>query len=91
MSSYNRINVKFVGDSKEYLTDILRDEGGFDGYVVSDWSAVNDRVFALSAGLDLEMPLGDYKWKRFLPLWEKSKSLSPKRRQTIAGVRGVSK
>lgn len=56
MSSYNRINGKFVGDSKEYLTDILREEWGFDGYVVSDWGAVNDRVSSLSAGLDLEMP-----------------------------------
>ena len=44
MNSYNRINGAFVGDSKEYLTDILRDEWGFDGYVVSDWGAVNDRV-----------------------------------------------
>lgn len=56
MNSYNRINGAFVGDSKEYLTDILRDEWGFDGYVVSDWGAVNDRVQALKAGLDLEMP-----------------------------------
>ena len=60
MSSYNRINGKFVGDSREYLTDILRNEWGFDGYVVSDWGAVNDRVKALSAGLDLEMPPGNY-------------------------------
>ena len=43
MSSYNRINGKFVGDNREYLTEILRDEWGFDGYVVSDWGAVNDR------------------------------------------------
>lgn len=56
MNSYNRINGAFVGDNKEYLTDILRDEWGFDGYVVSDWGAVNDRVQALKAGLDLEMP-----------------------------------
>lgn len=56
MNSYNRINGTYVGDSKEYLTDILRDEWGFDGYVVSDWGAVNDRVQALKAGLDLEMP-----------------------------------
>lgn len=60
MSSYNRINDKFVGDNKAYLTDILRNEWGFDGYVISDWGAVNDRVKALSAGLDLEMPPGDY-------------------------------
>ena len=60
MSSYNRINGDYVGDSKEYLTDILRNEWGFDGYVVSDWGAVNDRVKALSAGLDLEMPPGNF-------------------------------
>lgn len=66
MSSYNRINGKFVGDSKEYLTDILRDEWGFDGYVVSDWGAVNDRISALSAGLDLEMPPGDYENDRLI-------------------------
>lgn len=58
MSSYNRINGEFVGDSHEFLTKILRDEWGFDGYVVSDWGAVNDRVKALKAGLDLEMPHG---------------------------------
>ena len=56
MSSYNRINGEYVGDSKKYLTDILRKEWGFDGYVVSDWGAVNDRIQSLKAGLDLEMP-----------------------------------
>ena len=66
MSSYNRINGEFVGDSKKYLTDILRDEWGFDGYVVSDWGAVNDRVSSLSAGLDLEMPPGDYENDRLI-------------------------
>ena len=66
MSSYNRINGKFVGDSKEYLTDILRKEWGFDGYVVSDWGAVNDRISSLAAGLDLEMPPGDYENDRLI-------------------------
>ncbi len=56
MNSYNRVNGEYVGDSKQYLTDILRKEWDFDGYVVSDWGAVNDRVKALEAGLDLEMP-----------------------------------
>lgn len=56
MNSYNRINGTYVGESREYLTDILRDEWGFDGYVMSDWGAVNDRVEALKAGMDLEMP-----------------------------------
>ncbi len=56
MNSYNRINGTYVGESKQYLTDLLRDEWGFDGYVMSDWGAVNDRVEALKAGMDLEMP-----------------------------------
>ncbi len=59
MNSYNRINGTYVGDNPEYLTKVLRDEWGFDGYVVSDWGAVNDRVQALKAGLDLEMPSSD--------------------------------
>ena len=56
MNSYNRINGTYVGESREYLTDILRGEWGFDGYVMSDWGAVNERVEALKAGMDLEMP-----------------------------------
>lgn len=56
MCSYNRVNGLHVADSREFLTDILRDEWGFDGYVMSDWGAVNDRVKGLEAGLELEMP-----------------------------------
>ncbi len=56
MSSYNRINGTYVGQSHQYLTEILRDKWGFDGLVVSDWGAIDDRVEDLKAGLDLEMP-----------------------------------
>lgn len=56
MNSYNRVNGTYVGESKELLTDILRDEWGFDGYVMTDWGAVNNRVEALLAGCELEMP-----------------------------------
>ncbi len=56
MCSYNRINGVYASENHEYLTDILRGEWGFDGYVVSDWGAVSDRVAGIAAGLDLEMP-----------------------------------
>ncbi|MCQ2529007.1 MAG: glycoside hydrolase family 3 C-terminal domain-containing protein [Saccharofermentans sp.] len=56
MASYNRINGVHATEQKEYLTDVLRGEWGFDGYVMSDWGAVNDRVAELAAGMDLEMP-----------------------------------
>ena len=56
MCSYNRTNGEQVSESKKLLTDILRNEWGFRGLVVSDWGAVRDRVKGLEAGLDLEMP-----------------------------------
>lgn len=56
MCSYNRINGVYASENREYLTDILRGEWGFDGYVMSDWGAVSDRVKGVDAGLDLEMP-----------------------------------
>ncbi|MFC6879118.1 glycoside hydrolase family 3 C-terminal domain-containing protein [Actinomadura yumaensis] len=56
MCSYNRLNGVYVSEDRGLLTDVLRGEWGFDGLVVSDWGAVNDRAAALAAGLDLEMP-----------------------------------
>jgi len=56
MCSYNRVNGEYASESHRLLTEILRDEWGFDGVVVSDWGAVNDRVKGLEAGLELEMP-----------------------------------
>ena len=56
MCSYNRINGEFASENHWLLTEVLRDEWGFEGYVMSDWGAVNDRVKGLKAGLELEMP-----------------------------------
>jgi len=56
MCSYNRINGVFASEDPFLLTRVLREEWGFTGFVVSDWGAVNDRVAAIAAGMDLEMP-----------------------------------
>ncbi|MBZ9685402.1 glycoside hydrolase family 3 C-terminal domain-containing protein [Clostridium estertheticum] len=56
MCAYNKINGTYCSENKKLLTDILREEWGFDGFVVSDWGAVDIRTNSLKAGLDLEMP-----------------------------------
>lgn len=61
MCAYNKINGVHCSDSKALLTDLLREEWGFNGLVVTDWSAMNDRIAAMEAGCDLTMPGGsDY-------------------------------
>ncbi len=56
MNSYNKINGFHGSENKHTQTEILRDEWGYDGVVVSDWGAVNDRVLGFNNGNDLEMP-----------------------------------
>ena len=56
MCSYNRINGVYASEDPWLLTEVLRDEWGFEGYVMSDWGAVSNRVAGVKAGLDLEMP-----------------------------------
>lgn len=56
MCSYNKLNGVQVSEHRWLLTDVLRGEWGFQGVVVSDWGAVADRVLAIKAGCDLEMP-----------------------------------
>ena len=56
MSAYNRVNGVYAASSRELLTDILKQEWGFQGVVVSDWGGCMDTVADARAGLDLEMP-----------------------------------
>jgi len=61
MCSYNKINGVYSSENKFILTDVLRDEWGFDGFTMTDWGAVNDHIAGIKAGLELEMPAsGEY-------------------------------
>ena len=56
MCSYNRVDGTYLSDNKRLLTEILKEEWGHTGLVVTDWGACNDRVEGIRAGLELEMP-----------------------------------
>lgn len=56
MCAYNRLNGTYASDNEWLLTDVLRGEWGHEGIVVTDWGAMNDRVAAIAAGCELEMP-----------------------------------
>ena len=66
MCSYNLVNGEHASESKKLLTDILRDEWGFRGAVISDWGAVHYRDRGIAAGLDLEMPGNNWANKGFI-------------------------
>lgn len=61
MCSYNKINGVYSCENPLTLDKILRGEWGFDGYVMTDWGAMDDKILSLKAGLELQMPGGDPK------------------------------
>lgn len=56
MSSYNKVNGDYASESRYLLQDVLRKQWGYDGVVVSDWGAVQDKVKAIKNGMNIEMP-----------------------------------
>ncbi len=58
MCAYNKLGGEYCSENRRLLTEILRNEWGFEGFVMSDWGAVNERDDGLAVGLDLEMPSG---------------------------------
>ena len=66
MSAYNKLNNIYCSSHENLLIEILKDEWGFDGYVVSDWGAARDTVENATGGLDLEMPGPAKSWGKNL-------------------------
>lgn len=60
MAAYNSVNEAFSCENADLLTTLLRDEWGFTGWVMSDWGATHSAGASLLAGLDMEMPTGEY-------------------------------
>ena len=60
MGGYNRVNGTYANENKYLLTDVLKEDWGFDGIVISDWGAVRSTIKTAKAGMDLEMPNGKY-------------------------------
>ncbi|WP_327427078.1 beta-glucosidase family protein [Streptomyces sp. NBC_01236] len=60
MGAYNKVNGTFACENKTLLTDVLRDQWGFEGWVMTDWFAAHSTDAAITAGLDMEMPGGTY-------------------------------
>ncbi len=66
MAAYNKVNGDYCSENKHLLIDILREQWGFRGFVVSDWGATHSTVKAALAGLDIEMPYGKHFGKKLL-------------------------
>jgi beta-glucosidase len=60
MNSYNLLNGSWTSQNEHLLKDILKGDWNFDGILMSDWGSTHDGVAAVNAGLDLEMPAGDF-------------------------------
>lgn len=70
MCSYNVLNGTLVSQNRWLLTEVLRGQWHYDGVVMSDWGAVRDRVAAMKAGLDLEMPANQAHLDDALAAWQ---------------------
>ena len=68
MSAYNSVNGSWCGENHQLLTEILRDDWGFEGFVISDWIfGLRDAVKSVRNGLDIEMPFRQQRWQHVPP------------------------
>ncbi|CAM3575782.1 MULTISPECIES: beta-glucosidase family protein [Paenibacillus] len=87
MCSYNLLNGSYTSENEHLLHDILREEWGYEGVVLSDWTAVNDRIRGLKAGLDLEMPgPAHYNTKAIVEAVERGELPEEKLNQSVARI-----
>jgi beta-glucosidase len=85
MCAYNKVNGVYASQNHWLLTEVLRNEWGYEGVLVSDWGAVADRVAAVAAGLDLTMPGPDDAGDRDLEEALAAGRLEPARLAQAAG------
>lgn len=70
MCAYNRINGVYASEHKQLLQEILREEWGFDGIIVSDWGAVKNRAYSLLASVELCMPYQEEAFRQLQASYE---------------------
>lgn len=71
MCAYNRINGVYASEHQQLLSKILREEWGFDGMIISDWSAVKNRAYALKASVEMSMPYQEEAFGQLMDAYEK--------------------
>lgn len=90
MCSYNKVNGTYASENEFLLTDILKEEWGHEGFVVSDWGAVNERVDGLAAGLELEMPAsGDANDRKIVEAVRSGKLSEEKLNRAVERLLGI--
>lgn len=86
MHSYNRVNGRYVGEDKTLITDLLRGKWNFDGFVMSDWGAISDRLNAYTAGSDIEMPPNGEREKQLLEAYRSGELSESEINESVARV-----
>jgi beta-glucosidase len=90
MSAYNLVNGIYASEHRELLRDILRDQWGFTGFVMSDWGGINERVAGLAGGTNLEMPgSGAYNSEKIIAAVQEGRLLPETLDQSVTEVLAI--